>query len=69
MSRNWSTPERAHSQLKQESAAHQIGMISSNGYLRGLKIQAMVAFKPLIFNRNLMRVTGLSVSSGVRGVA
>ena len=62
MSRNWSTPERARSQVKQECAAHQIGMISSNGYLRGLKPQARVAFKPLIFSRNLMRVAGYEIS-------
>ena len=62
MSRNWSTPERVRSQVKQECAAHQIGMISSNGYLRGLKPQARVAFKPLIFSRNLMRVAGYEIS-------
>ena len=47
--------------MKQESAAHQIDMISSNGYLRGLKLQAMVAFKPLIFIRNLMRAAGYEI--------
>ena len=63
MSRNWSAPERTRSQVKQESAAHQIGMISSsNGYLRGLKLQAMVAFKPMFCSRNLMWVTGYEIS-------
>ena len=37
-------------------------MISSNGYLRDLKLLAMVAFKPMIFSRNLMRVTGYKIS-------
>ena len=37
-------------------------MISSNGYLRGLKLQAMVAFKPLIFSRNLLSVAGYEIS-------
>ena len=31
MSRNWTTPERICSQVKQESTAHHIGVISSNG--------------------------------------
>ena len=62
MSRNWRTPERRCPQVKQESTAHHIGMISSNGYLRGLKLHAMVAFKPLIFSRNLMRVAGYKIS-------
>ena len=56
------TPERKCPQVKHESTAHHIGMISSNGYLRGLKLHAMVAFKPLIFSSNLMRIAGYEIS-------
>ena len=77
INRAQTTCEEKYSRTKQESAALLHGIISSQKYLREVKFQAVMTFKPMIFNgikapyvvmhRNMLKATEYDMSFLIYG--